>query len=134
MPDVKLTYEVEKSPRAPALARRAVGALDLAPGLADDVRLLVSELVTNSVKYGGDGPIRLDALAGRAGVRIEVADGGAPRRPRLAPVGAERPGGWGLRLVEQLADRWGIEAAEARPTYVWFELGAEADLPEAASA
>jgi anti-sigma regulatory factor (Ser/Thr protein kinase) len=56
-------------------------------------------------------------------VRIEVSDGGAgfvpPKRP--APrLDAEEPGGWGLVLVDRLADRWGVARDEG--TSVWFEL------------
>jgi two-component sensor histidine kinase len=110
---------------APREARAVVDELPwLDPAVVPDAKLLVSELVTNSVKYGGDGPVRLVLRSADCGrLRIEVVDRGAGFAP--ARRATDRPktdiGGWGLHLVETLADRWGV--AEG-PTHVWFELGA----------
>ena len=88
--------------------------------LADDVALLVSELVTNSVRHAGarsGEPIGLHVAAWPRRVRVEVSDPGggfAPREPRPRADGAS---GWGLYLVDRLADRWG--AADGT---VWFEM------------
>ena len=78
---------------------------------------MVSELVTNAVVHGvGAISLRIDAEAET--VRIEVADeGGVALAPSPAP-GAH--GGWGLRIVEQLADDWGVLGGSTR---VWFQLG-----------
>jgi two-component sensor histidine kinase len=89
-------------------------------GLAEPVRLLVSELVTNSVKHAGAGPedpidVALTASADK--VRVEVGDDGVGFEPRTSRT---EPGGFGLMLVEKLADRWGIERTP-RPC-VWFEI------------
>ena len=54
-----LSVDIARDPQAPAQARRAVERCELAPELTGDVRLLVSELITNSVKYGGEGDVRL---------------------------------------------------------------------------
>jgi anti-sigma regulatory factor (Ser/Thr protein kinase) len=89
-------------------------------GVLDDAKLLVSELVTNAVKYGdGTQPVQLHAHW-NGEVRIEVCDrnGGFSPGPRLA--GLDEPGGFGLYLVGQLADRWGVETDGA--TTVWFVL------------
>jgi anti-sigma regulatory factor (Ser/Thr protein kinase) len=92
----------------------------VAPELVPDVQLLVSELITNSVKYGGDGEVRLlvEATAPKR-IRVEVVDQGAG----FVPVARDRPateaGGWGLHLVETLADRWGVHEGS---THVWFEI------------
>lgn len=119
---MSLDIEFPCDRRAPARARDAVRELggQLDPQLAADVELLVSELVSNSVKYAGDGAVRLSALSDRPHhVWVEVADEGdgflaAPR---------ERPpteaGGWGLQLVDSMADRWGVRRASTR---VWFEI------------
>jgi len=94
----------------------------------DDVRLLVSELVTNSVRHAGAGPgeliaLRVDIEEGH--VRVEVADQGPgfdPERAEASAVELEGlPGGWGLRLVEQVATRWGVDRDD-RESRVWFEL------------
>ncbi|MFL5887149.1 MAG: ATP-binding protein, partial [Thermoleophilaceae bacterium] len=57
-----LSVELPRTAEAPFLARQALEDLnrDLDSGRLADVRLLVSELVTNSVKYGGEGPVRLE--------------------------------------------------------------------------
>ncbi len=90
----------------------------------EDAILLVSELVTNAVKYGPEeGEIRL--ILGHDGetMRITVHDPGLGPLPEMRP--AETPahvgGGHGLRLVDAVADRWGVERGSTR---VWFELDA----------
>lgn len=122
MPDV-IDIAISRDPRAPASARRAVeefaGAID--PDLVPDVKLLVSELITNSVKYGGEGEVHLQMQSdGPDHIRVEVVDQGSG----FIPVARDRPatdvGGWGLHLVETLADRWGVHEGS---THVWFEIG-----------
>jgi two-component sensor histidine kinase len=106
---------------APSRARTAIGGLNGSlEGVAQPVRLLVSELVTNSVKHGAAGPedaIELKLTASPEKVRVEVADNGPGIRP---PARRDRPGGFGFMLVERLADRWGVLAE--RGTRVWFEI------------
>ena len=84
--------------------------------------LLVSELVTNAIRYGRP-PIQLHAFRIGSGLRVEVSDG-----ERRAPVAARQDGsaeiaegGRGLLLVEGLSDRWGW-AGTGRGKVVWFEL------------
>jgi anti-sigma regulatory factor (Ser/Thr protein kinase) len=96
------------------------------PRPLEDVRLLVTELITNAVRHGslrsGDR-VTLRASVDDEVVRIEVRDPGrdgevAPRTP------GPRGGGYGLQLVELLARRWGVE--RDRGTVVWCELSAGA--------
>ena|SRR3712207_1749032 len=114
--------EIERTPRAPWHARRAVEQLGdaIAPEVKPDVMLLVSELITNSVKYGGEGDLRLeiDAPAPRK-VRVEVVDQGVGFVPKARDRPVTTAGGWGLHLVEELADRWGVHEGS---THVWFEI------------
>lgn len=120
--------DVPGGPQAPAHARRALterlsGTVSAA--VLEDAGLLVSELVTNSVLHGGaDADGRVSLRVGVAGerVRIEVCDPG-PGFDAPADPGApdEDLGGYGLFLVTQIADAWGI-AGEDEPSKVWFEL------------
>jgi anti-sigma regulatory factor (Ser/Thr protein kinase) len=117
----QLTVELPRTHRAASLARDALKQLDgdVAPAVLPDVRLLVSELVTNSVKYGGDGPVRLEVSATDGRLRAEIVDQGAGFVPRARNRDLEDVGGWGLHLVEQLASRWGTHEGS---THVWFEI------------
>lgn len=109
-----------------SLARAAITRLSpILPGpVVQDLQLLVSELVTNSVRHAGLGPgdvIDLRIRRIRGGIRVEVVDPGR----RFAPAIRDRPsehGGWGLRIVDRVADRWGVEVPHNR---VWFELSAD---------
>jgi anti-sigma regulatory factor (Ser/Thr protein kinase) len=108
---------------AAAQARRALSRLrgDLDPPLMEALRLLVTELVTNSVKHAGAEDVVLKVLVGRNAVWTEVTDPGPGFDP--AGTGVPRPdrSGWGLFLVERLADRWGVNQ-DGAATKVWFEL------------
>jgi anti-sigma regulatory factor (Ser/Thr protein kinase) len=117
----QIAIELPRSLRAPALARAALEELDedLKATVGADVRLLVSELVTNSVKYGGEGPVRLEVTALDGKVRAEIVDQGGGFVPRTRDRGLEDVGGWGLHLVEELTDRWGTYEGS---THVWFEI------------
>jgi anti-sigma regulatory factor (Ser/Thr protein kinase) len=90
----------------------------------DDACLLVSELVSNSVRHADQppgAPLRISAFAVDGVIRVEVEDGGqgAVRRRADRPPGH---GGFGLQLVELLAARWGVNHEHG--TCVWFELAA----------
>ena len=85
------------------------------------MKLLVSELITNSVKYGCSKAVMLEVIRVEDGrLRVEVVDDGGG----FVPVARDRPatevGGWGLHLVQSLADRWGVAGEASR---VWFEIG-----------
>ena len=116
-----LSVELPRTSRAPSLARSALEDLDgrLDPKVLPDVRLLVSELITNSVKYGGDGPVRLEVQASDEAVRAEIIDQGAGFTPKARDGDLDRVGGWGLHLTEQLTSRWGTYEGS---THVWFEI------------
>ena len=95
------------------------------PESFDNLRLLVSELVTNSVRHSSPetpAPIELSVVAAPSRVRAEVADGGAGFAPAARTDEADEASGWGLHLVEFLSDRWGVE--QDGRTAVWFELDA----------
>ena len=117
-----LDVDIPRDATAPSRARRAVeelgGAID--PSVRQDVVLLVSELVTNSVKYGAEGDLKLLIEAPEPKrLRVEVVNEGASFEPQARSRPRTEPGGWGLHLVETLSDRWGVHAGS---THVWFEI------------
>ena len=117
-----LHLRLNGSPEAAASARRALARLrgDLDAPLMETMRLLVTELVSNSVKHARAGHVQLKAVVGRSAVWIEVLDEG----PGFDPNKQRTPGhdaGWGLFLVERLANRWGV-VQDGASTRVWFEL------------
>jgi anti-sigma regulatory factor (Ser/Thr protein kinase) len=117
-----LDVDIPRDNRAPWHARRAVERLgdQIDPEVAPDVMLLVSELVTNSVKYGERGELRLQIEAnGPRKLRVEVIDQGDGFVPVARDRPMNEPGGWGLHLVEALTDRWGVYEGS---THVWFEI------------
>jgi anti-sigma regulatory factor (Ser/Thr protein kinase) len=114
-----LSVELPRTPQAPFLARRALDDLPVDPGVLPDVRLLVSELITNSVKYGGEGPVRLEVQATPESLRAEIIDQGVGFTPVARNDDLDKVGGWGLHLTEQLTSRWGTYQGS---THVWFEI------------
>lgn len=126
-PERRISAELETDATAVTASRSLLTEIEplVDDEVIEDVRLLVSELVTNSVRHGGAAgtPIELDVTVTPAALHVEVSDCGggfepAPRRP-----GQSQAGGWGLFLVDRIADRWG--AAQKDGTRVWFEV----DLP-----
>jgi anti-sigma regulatory factor (Ser/Thr protein kinase) len=121
---VRLERELAVSPEAASEARHALDGLnDDLSGRMRDVRLLVSELVTNAVRHAnlakGDVIVLVIDLADDA-LRVEVHDPGGGFVPSAPSPDPARPSGWGLYLVAELADRWGVDSDES--TLVWFEL------------
>jgi len=110
-------------------ARHALEDLPGIPGATlEDLKLLVSELVTNSVRHtspkiGDLIELRVTGEPGR--VRVEVADQGPGFKPEPPPATSARESGWGLFLVEQISSRWGL--AVDGETRVWFELDFHAE-------
>lgn len=108
-------------PAAIQAARRRVGELDLDAEDRRVLALLVSELVTNSVRHASGPSIGVAIELCEDVTRVSVEDGGGGFSPPPAPTpGEPSPSGWGLYLVERFTDRWGV-AAEGR-TRVWFEM------------
>jgi anti-sigma regulatory factor (Ser/Thr protein kinase) len=121
----QLMVSVPASADAGGALRRAVRSLArwLGPQTADDVELLVTELATNGVKHARtvDGNrITMDARVDPGRLRVEVRDGGHGFEHDWRRSEGAEPGGWGLMLVEDLADSWGIE--DEPSTTVWFEI------------
>ncbi|RII20798.1 Phosphoserine phosphatase RsbP [Streptomyces sp. YIM 130001] len=103
--------------RARRLARRALSRWGLEE-MTDSVELLVSEVVTNAVRYASR-PVTLRLLRTDV-LRCEVGDD-VPQLPRLRQARATDEGGRGLYLVNKLARRWGATRLSTGKV-VWFEL------------
>ena len=112
-----------RSPEAAALARRAIADLraDLDPPLMETLRLLVTELVTNSVRHTAADFVTLKVAVGKAAVLTEVADTGPGVPPECVEQAGAEDTGWGLFLVQRLANTWGVKH-DGPAKRVWFEL------------
>jgi anti-sigma regulatory factor (Ser/Thr protein kinase) len=118
--------EIELGPRAAAGARAALKRLeqDVPSDVLEDLRLLVSELVTNSFRHGGAGQgatatLTVDVDPER--IHVDVEDRGRGFVPSVAgDAPRDRASGWGLTIVDKVADRWGVTGDGS--TNVWFEL------------
>ena len=117
------TFTFSSRPLAVAAARRALDGFDdvLDPGTFYDASLCVSELVTNSILHAEVEPgqeLRLEVAIEDGRLDVSVSDPGSGfELPEVSP-GDES--GWGLYIVDRLAERWGVERDEG--TRVWFEM------------
>jgi anti-sigma regulatory factor (Ser/Thr protein kinase) len=122
--EAEISAEVMPGPGAAAEARRALEELGdlLSPGKLEDVRLLVSELVTNSLVHAGLSPDEAITVTVQGGLaRGEVRDRGPGFEPPQEPVPKpDLAGGWGLYIVDRVADRWGVARTGSKS--VWFEI------------
>jgi anti-sigma regulatory factor (Ser/Thr protein kinase) len=119
----------ESASAARRMARQLLG--DRHPA-AETVQLVVSELVTNAIvhtKSGApDGTVTVALCPGPGGVLVQVRDDGGPSEPRISGEAAHRGNeaeqGYGLLLVDALAERWGtISSPDGRIT--WCRIGVE---------
>ncbi|MFB7867781.1 ATP-binding protein [Streptomyces sp. NPDC056069] len=93
---------------------------------AEDVLLVVSELVTNACLHA-EGPESLRVLRLAEVLRLEVADRGTGQPAPRTPHRAGRPGGHGMFIVQRLCRDWGVERVPGAPgKTVWAELAAPA--------
>ena len=116
--DVLLSLDATRA--APSSVRRALRDAGLSDDLEHSVTLLATEIVGNSVRHAGMGPGEKIVFFARLTpdhVRCEIADTG----PGFDPDTRNDASGFGLRLVDKLATRWGVSKAD-RGTRVWFEI------------
>ncbi|MBC2908192.1 ATP-binding protein [Streptomyces cupreus] len=93
---------------------------------AEDVLLVVSELVTNACLHA-EGPDQLRITCGNKVIRLEVSDRGTGQPAPRTPHRAGRPGGHGMFIVQRLCLDWGVvRTPGATGKTVWAELGAPA--------
>ena len=120
----ELNLRLEPGPEAIPAARKALDGLSglLERTVWEDLRLLVTEVVTNGVRHGSErGPVMVSVGVTDDQVRVEVEDSGRGFSPPQAPMPrADGTGGWGLQLVDRVATSWGVDVQGT--TCVWFEL------------
>lgn len=111
-------------PSAPSVARALVAAASPQGAYdAHTLALLTSELVSNAVVHAGMAATQdiVVKVADGKCLRVEVLDKGSAFDPPDQRIRSEPIGGWGLRLVDRLAARWGTQREDGG-NKVWFEL------------
>lgn len=131
----RLSFEGESGvvPLARDFSRQALYAWGWLPAetadrraAAEDVLLVVSELVTNACLHA-EGPDELVISCDNKVIRVEVADRGAGQPAPRTPHRAGRPGGHGMFIVQRLCMDWGVvRTPGVAGKTVWAELGAPA--------
>jgi anti-sigma regulatory factor (Ser/Thr protein kinase) len=125
-PEEGYALELAGTPEAAWAARRALltrnGALPR--NVRNDVLLLMTELVTNAVRHADAAPdrmVRIELRQRQGAVRVAVCDEGPGFAPETTCSRPDETGGWGLVLVDRIADRWAVTRT-ATGTCVWFEI------------
>jgi anti-sigma regulatory factor (Ser/Thr protein kinase) len=142
-PDEVVTVLLGVDDGAPAVARVAVACVLHENGVADSVRdaaqLVVTELVTNSVRHSGAGAeealtLRVALSFATDTLRVEVEDSGCDGAVAPKPPGLNGGGGLGLNLVQAMSELWGVERVATGGTRVWARLAIGATTPPSAAA
>lgn len=131
-------FDLPADPRAAGRARRLTAEILTAWGRTETIdvaQLLVSEVVTNAVRFAGPRHALCVTLSAHDG-RIRIAvDDGSSLRPVLKPAHDDDETGRGMHLVAALATQWGVLEAPADQgpgKQVWFELPRQPDPLKAA--
>lgn len=120
MPSVR--FELASKPDAPSRARQAVARLAAeAPEAIEELKLLATEMVTNSCRHvDGEDAIAVELLIVDGVARLAVTDAGPGFEARAQTADLDAESGRGLFIIDALADRWGVDTAAG--TRVWAEL------------
>ncbi len=123
-PEILLT--VRCSLHAPAVARAFVrsGIELLGSDDPEDAVLMTSEAVSNSVEHADTDAVEIGLSRHGKVIRVAVTDDD-PVAPVMAPIDPTVVGGFGMHLIDLLADDWGVDVVNGDGKCVWFEI----DLP-----
>ncbi len=121
--DPVLHLTVRPGLHAPAVARAFIRlAVELLGASAnDDVLLLTSEAVTNSVVHASTTSVGVSLWRTGGTVHVSVTDND-PEEPQMQPADPGRAGGFGIRLIDMLAADWGVARTDDEGKCVWFEV------------
>lgn len=118
-----VTLRVPFAASSVAVARQKLKAWLVDSGvrreIVDDARVIISELVGNSVRHAQplpDGEIEVSWTVNERGLQISVTDGGSGTRPRKVNASSSALAGRGMAIVETLADSWWADRTRARST------------------
>ena len=122
-----ISFRVPGGVEAPRHARSVMSShlRDIDRAVASDAALIISELVTNSVRHAGVGSdqlVTVDLMLLDEHLRITVTDPGCDLQPRLSTQDLDGLGGHGLRLVDLLSVSWGVGRDAVGATQVWCDL------------
>ena len=128
MPEGATHFVLPRSLEAPQRGRRLIGgALGFLPRpLLDSILLVMTELVTNSIRHGRVGSehgVEVNVRVGDRALTLEVCDPGPGLDPEIIPEPREE-GGWGLVVVDRLSTQWGVRTNDHTCVWAEFDLGA----------
>lgn len=92
---------------------------DVARDTVEDARVVVSELVANSIRHArplADGNLLVSWMMERRRLQVSVTDGGSATRPRIVRAASSALAGRGMAIVESMTSRWWAERTESRAT------------------
>ena len=123
---LRFEFTVPAHPMSLGFVRRAMYTLAdvCGPEVAETLALVFSELMTNAIRHSGapeNDPLEVLLEIGGPSVRGSVTDRGAGFEPRSVRSRPGDEGGYGLRIVDRIATKWGADHLDTRTT-VWFEL------------
>jgi anti-sigma regulatory factor (Ser/Thr protein kinase) len=127
-----VSLRLPSRPEAASAARKALASLNgdlhlVSEARLLDAQLLLTELVANAVSRGDPDSVTVEVSATETTLHVDVGNRGAGFDPAaLAGPSFGRAGGWGLRIVDLVAHRWGTDFTDGG-VHVWFEV----DRPQA---
>lgn len=86
----------------------------------DNATLLLSEVITNAVRHARGGTILITLTLSQSRFVAQVQDESASLPVRRGTAG--EGGGWGLDLIDELSNRWGVDQHPGDGKTVWFEI------------
>lgn len=122
---IRARWELQTVTRVREAIALDLAAREVSEQVIGEAELVVTELVTNSLRHAsplGDRTVRIHWKARGDNVEVEVSDGGAETEPAPAPRQMWATSGRGLRIVRSIAHEWGVQRDD-RQTTVWAALG-----------